>query len=449
MLHSSSDDPVEKRLGLLERRAERERSARRQAESLLEQKSLELYQANQQLLDQAAALETTVAERTAALTEALARAEAATRAKSDFLATVSHEIRTPLHGIIGLADTLAFCGLNAEQSEQMELLIRSGQSLQALINDILDFSKIEAGHLELELRDFDPRQELHTVIETFRPSASAKGIELRFEAADLPESVRADSLRIRQILTNLVSNAIKFTERGEVTVSLSMVAGAEGQRLLLVVRDTGVGFAPEFLPFIFEPFRQADGSVTRKFGGTGLGLAICKRLAVAMGGEITAESVPGATTFQVEVRVDPPQGTVDPAEVVPVDELPRLSVLVVDDSDVNRTVAKTMLRKLGQTVHLANGGHQAIEMVEGHDFDLVFMDLQMPEMDGLTTTRKLRAMSAGRQLRIIALTANVSNDERERCLREGMDGFLAKPFRINELRAELQFAVSRERQEFD
>ncbi len=419
------------------RRAERERAARREAEALLEEKSLELYRSNELLRKQAADLESVVAERTAALRLALEQAEAATRSKSDFLATVSHEIRTPLNGIIGLADLLSLSKLDAEQTEHLKLLLQSGQSLLALINDLLDFSKIEAGRMELESSIFDPGLELASLVETFRPQAVAKSLELVADFAPLPPTVRGDSLRLRQILSNLLSNALKFTMHGRVHVSAEAVREPSFWCLNLVVTDTGIGFAPDGAEQLFEPFRQEDSSISRRFGGTGLGLAICRRLARAMGGDITATSGEG-TTFRATVRLQPcdvPSSN-DPVEH-PAPGLPDLSVLVVDDNDTNRVVALALLRKIGQEAVAAKSGAAAIEILRERSFDLVLMDMQMPGMDGITATREIRRLPLAYQPRIVALTANAFESDRQLCLDAGMDGFLAKPFRLEDIRAEL------------
>ncbi len=439
MLHVAEDDGgvEDERLARAYRRAAREREARRAAEMLLEQKSLELYQSNEQLRQQASRLEAMVDARTAELSAALEQATAATRAKSDFLATMSHEIRTPLNAVIGLADVLAMSPLNDEQERHLAVLIRSAGSLLNLVNDILDFSKIESGHLELERRDFDPAAEIGNVVEAFRPQVEAKDVTLEYRVSGLPAVMRGDSLRVRQIATNLLSNAAKFTAQGRIVVALSATAREGGWELRLTVSDTGVGVKAEVMERLFEPFMQGDSSITRNFGGTGLGLAISRRLAELMAGTITVTSGEAGSTFAVTLSLEAAA-----AEPVRIDAqraatLPRMSVLVVDDHDTNRMVAQALLRKLGQRVVAAASGPEAIEFAGREAFDLILMDMQMPGMDGLTATREIRSLPLTRQPRIVALTANAFDRDRERCLEAGMDAFVTKPVRAEDVSREL------------
>jgi len=425
-----------------QRRADRERAARHEAEALLERKSLELYHSNEKLRQQAQELENLVKVRTAALEKALEAAQSATSAKSDFLAVMSHEIRTPLNGIIGIADVLSLSPLDDEQAGHLNLLVQSGQSLLALINDILDFSKIEAGHLQFEKREFDPATEIQSTAALFRPTAESKGLDLELILGDLPGAVLGDSHRLRQIVSNVLSNAIKFTQTGKVSLRADSERVPSGKwRLDFEVKDTGVGIPQESLPELFAPFSQADVSTTRKFGGTGLGLAICKRLTEAMEGTISAESGPGGSTFKFHVMLPAPGPQTASSKSTDIPGLlPNpgdLSILVVEDNAVNQTVALHLLKKLGQRTNLADTGRKAVEMIASGHYDLVFMDMQMPEMDGLEATKAVRQLPLKKQPRIIALTANAFETDRERCLAAGMDGFLSKPFRLDDLRREI------------
>lgn len=440
MLPPDADRGIIPEVARAHRRAARERAARQEAESLLEQKSLELFHTNEKLREQAVLLEEQVEERTAELKKALELAREATRAKSDFLATMSHEIRTPLNGILGLADLLSMGELNSEQLDHLQLLIRSGHTLLALINDILDFSKIEAGKLDLDQHDFDLALELESVAETFRPQAESKGLNYRVQIQVLPGHVRGDSLRLRQILSNLISNAIKFTPAGSIDIHATTDWTGGENRLTLEVSDSGIGISEKVLHQIFQPFTQADSSISRHFGGTGLGLAITYQLVQAMKGKISVDSGNG-TTFRVELPLARAKQVAQPSHGDPDDgDIPAMQILVVDDHHINRTVAVSLLRRIGQTADEASSGSEAIEKIQHNRYDLIFMDMQMPVMDGLDATRKIRQLSLERQPRIVALTANAYGSDREKCLSAGMNGFLPKPFQLDELKREVKIA---------
>lgn len=429
--------------GRWQRRLDRERRARKEAEGLLEQKSLELFSANEQLRKQAEDLEKLVEARTADLESALGRAEAAVRAKADFLATISHEIRTPLNGILGLSELLQMEMHDDGQRHHLGLLRQSGEILLALVNDLLDFSKIEAGHLEIECVRFDLAAELELVLHTHLPTAAGRGIELSWQFHHLPQVVMGDSLRLGQILGNLLSNALKFTPAGSIRVEAHGMAWEGGRfRLRLTVADSGIGISPEVMGSLFEPFSQGESSITRRFGGTGLGLAIVRRLARAMEGDVSVSSTQGeGSVFTCDLVFGLPlaveRASVDRdvragGECDP--PVPELEILLVEDNAINQTVALRFLRKLGHHADVASSGIEALERVAAKRYDLIFMDMQMPEMDGLEATRQIRAMEIGGGLQIIALTANASPADRERCFEAGMDGFLAKPLRLDDFR---------------
>ncbi len=446
-----TDQTPDERLERLQRRVERERTARKQAEQMLEAISLELLYANESLQSTASDLEAQVEARTRDLNDALARAEAATKAKSEFLAVMSHEIRTPLNGVLGMAELLAGSGLDETQRDWVDTIRDSGRSLLAIINDILDFSKIEAGRMELESHDFDVRAELVKIESLFRPLANAKNLPLSVEGSiSVRPWVRGDSVRLRQIVSNLLSNAIKFTEEGEVTLRWDCHQDGDAIDLKVRITDTGMGIPADRMQHLFQPFSQAESSTTRRFGGTGLGLAICARLAEAMGGVIEAASSPGTgTTMTLMLRLppgEPPRATATPEAAVPLPgAVGNLRVLLVEDNRVNQTLALAMLRRLGVEAELAETGREAVTTVSQGHFDLVFMDMQMPEMDGIEAAQAIRAHPGCHQPIIVALTANAFASDRARCIEAGMDGFVAKPYRLEDLRAALELAAGGER----
>jgi signal transduction histidine kinase/DNA-binding response OmpR family regulator len=375
-------------------------------------------------------------------------AEAASRAKSQFLANMSHEIRTPMNGILGMAELLLDTPLSERQRRYLETLYRSGESLLDIINDVLDFSKIEAGKLELSPSDFSLRATLGEVSDTFAERASRKGLMLDREvAADVPDALNGDVVRLRQILNNLIGNAIKFTEKGGVSLAVAKMPG-ESPRLHFSVRDSGIGISATDRALIFDAFAQADVSHTRRYGGTGLGLSISKQLIELMGGRLGLDSTPGiGSSFWFEapfaLASAPPA---EPSTARASHTLPRLHghVLLAEDNDVNQTVARAMLESFGLRVSSAENGLQALEAVAVQRFDLVLMDCQMPELDGFEATRRLRlreqernGVEAAQRLPILAVTANAVEGDRERCLAAGMDAYLSKPFRQAELHAAL------------
>ena len=432
--------PTHAEVARLQRTLMRERTARKEAERLLEEKSLALYDSNQSLKQLAADLEQQVKDRTTELEHAAQRAEASARAKSEFLAMMSHEIRTPMNGILGMAQLLELTTLDDEQREYVNTIRSSGDALLVLINDILDFSKIEAGKLDLESKSFHLPSLLESTLSLFQPLMRDKGLQLltQFDTA-LPQHVKGDSTRLRQVLSNLLSNAIKFTQQGSIRLSVGLLTqDADGMQLSFSVQDTGMGIPADRMDRLFQAFSQIDSSTTRRFGGTGLGLAICARLCEAMGGGISVQSQLGqGSNFTFSMRLDHGQAEVQatPHTWASLSTLQR--VLVVDDDAINRTLTTVMLKKLGLSADVAQNGFEALSLLAQQAYGLVLMDMQMPGMDGVTATEALRQMPLAHQPYIIALTANAFDSDRERCLRAGMNDFLSKPFRLSVLRDKL------------
>ncbi|WP_417458853.1 ATP-binding protein [Kordiimonas sp.] len=368
------------------------------------------------------------------------QANAASKAKSDFLARMSHEIRTPMNAIVGLSELMSTTKLNAQQQNYVQNIQVSGDILLTLINDILDLSKIEANKLELEHIRFSPKEVFESVHVILEPAAQAKGLTLIFEDLEaLPPAVVGDPTRLRQVLINLVNNAVKFTDVGTVTVKVASTTSAGRVEISCSVADTGIGMGPDQQERLFHSFTQADETVTRRFGGTGLGLAICRQLVEMMGGRIWVESEPGlGSTFHFTICLEPatekgashataqPQ---PPSASTDLASLKGLRILVAEDNRINRMIAAKLLERVSSQAEFAEDGREALEKAGSIAYDLILMDLQMPEMDGLEVTRLLREKGKNASTPVIAMTANVSDEDKARCFEVGMNGHISKPFK--------------------
>ncbi|MFK5857084.1 MAG: response regulator [Bacteroidota bacterium] len=390
------------------------------------------------------------------LMEARDKAELATNAKSMFLANMSHEIRTPMNGVVGMVEALKHTQLTEDQMEYLNIIDISSENLLSVVNDILDFSKVEAGQIELENITFNIHKVIDEVVKMLKFKADQKDLYLKFDVDNnIPAFIIGDSLRIKQILINLINNAIKFTSRGGITIHCKLESTDNNNiTLRLIVVDTGIGISNKVKDKLFESFTQADASTTRKFGGTGLGLAISKSLTKLMQGEIGVDSVDGeGSSFWFTVLLekasikDIPQESSD--EVIS-KAMRQLDILVAEDNSINQRVARFIIEKLGHKIEIAENGEIAVEKFKDGNYDIIFMDIQMPVMDGIVATENIRKIEKSMEISygvpIIAMTANTLKGDKEKFIESGMNDYIGKPFKAAEL-SDLIFKIIQTKQQ--